>query len=183
MLNRNGTIQTSGPFDGRDESESWRATSWEDYLRRDPFEFVAALESAVGLPTPASAPASTPTTLTYRILATITALHVKSVRPVEVQQGYVDSSGAGGGPNDLLDAFPIRDALLQARPDDFFGEPGYRFWFVVRGDEPLLGFEQTAGRVWVFETGDGFDLMALYGNTSRRLLATTLDLLRDIPDP
>jgi hypothetical protein len=182
MLNRNGIIQVSGRFDGKEMPEQWRPTEWEDYLRRDPFEFVTALEHAVGLPRPSSAPPSTPTSLTYRVIAALAAMHVKSVDPVVIEQGFIDSSGEGGGPNELLDRFPISDALLARRPDDLFGEPGYRFWFVVRGDDPLLGFEQTEGRAWVFDTGAELSLMSLYQAAGRRILPTTIDLVRDLPE-
>ena len=39
-------------------------------------------------------------TLTLRVLATIAATGVKSVHPIEIVPGYIDTSGYGGGPNE-----------------------------------------------------------------------------------
>lgn len=61
------------------------------------------------------------------MLAAITATAFKSVHPIEIQEGYVDSSGYDGGPNENLDAFPIDPQRLRPQPDDFFDQPGYRF--------------------------------------------------------
>lgn len=91
-LNRVGTIQVLERFDGR-TADGWQPTEWSEYLFAEPRGFLYRLEREAGLPTPSQAPSSTPRTLTYRVLAAITATAFKSVHPIEIQQGYIDSSG------------------------------------------------------------------------------------------
>ncbi|WP_375502610.1 hypothetical protein [uncultured Jatrophihabitans sp.] len=57
-LNRNGTIQVTARFDGRAPTRP--PTTWDDYLRADPRQFLHGLESDAGLPAPSTLPASTP---------------------------------------------------------------------------------------------------------------------------
>ena len=49
--------------------------------------------------------------------------------------------------------------------EDVLGEPAYRFWFLLRGEEPLLCME-TTGRGWR-RAGQHFDLWAEYRRTQR----------------
>lgn len=60
-LNRNGTLQVNGRFDGGDEL-TWRPTEWDEYLAADPSEFLERLEDAAGLRRPSHVPAAMPTT-------------------------------------------------------------------------------------------------------------------------
>ena len=57
-LNRHGSIQVHGRFDGR-EVIDWAPTGWDQYLAGDPKEFVLRLESAAGLPSPGRASPAT----------------------------------------------------------------------------------------------------------------------------
>lgn len=178
QLNRNGTIQVherfdSGPVDG------WEPTEWDEYLRADPRDFLERLERAGGLPRPAHVPSSVPMTLTCRVLAALAATAVKSVRRVEIQSGYVDSSGYGGGPNAILDSFAaVPDDLRRSHNGDLFGEPGYRFWIVMRDDVPILAFDQDTAMSWTKHHKQGIDLMESYRRSRRNLLVVTLDVLR-----
>jgi hypothetical protein len=178
-LNRAGTIQVLERFDGAETSE-WRPTEWDEYLRADPREFLLRLEAAAGLTAPAQVPTATPTTLTCRLLAAFASTAVKSVHPIEIDLGYIDTSGGGGGggPNRALGAFSAVPAdLLRPMADDFFGEPGYRFWIVLRDGAPVLAFEHQAGLGFTLH-GDGpIHLMKLYEKSHRRLLLTALTLL------
>jgi hypothetical protein len=108
-----------------------------------PREFLRRLEVAAGLLTPQAVPAATPVTLTYRVLAAVASTAIKSVHPIEIQPGFIDTSGYGAGPNEALASFSaIPDQLRRPRDDDLHGEPGYRFWLVLRNDVPVLAFEQ-----------------------------------------
>jgi hypothetical protein len=178
-LNREGTIQVLERFDSRDAGD-WPPTEWEEYLRADPREFLYRLEVAAGLPVPANVPASQPWTLTCRILAAIAATAIKSVHPIEIQPGMIDTSGYGGGPNAALDDFAIPDELLRPRPDDFYGHPGYRFWIVLRDDVPILAFEQRRGLAWTTHHAASHDVTDLYEESRRHLLVTTMKLLRKV---
>ena len=179
-LNREGTIQVLKRFDGR-PADAWEPAEWDDYLRADPREFLHRLEVAAGLPVPQSVPAATNTTLTYRILAAIASTAVKSVHPIDIQSGMIDTSGYGGGPNEALDEFSaIPDELRRPRPDDLLGHPGYRFWVVVRDGVPVLALEQSEGLAWTQHHDVGFSTMGLYEESRRHLLVTALKLLRRV---
>lgn len=179
-LNRNGTIQVLERFDGR-PADAWRPTEWEEYLAADPREFLHRLETAAGLPVPQAVPAATPTTLTYRILAAIAATAFKSVHPIEIQPGVIDTSGYGGGPNGALDGFgAIPRDLLRPRSGDFYDEPRYRFWIVLRDEVPVLALEQSEGWAWAQHHDVGFSTMGMYEESRRHLLVTAMKLLRKV---
>jgi hypothetical protein len=180
-LNRLGTIQVLNRFDGQPAGE-WRPTEWSEYLFAEPRSFLDRLERAAGLPTPSQVPRATPTTLTYRVLATIAATGFKSIHPIEIQQGFIDSSGYGAGPNQNLDSFPIDQERLRGQRDDFFGEAGYRFWIVVRHGVPVLAIDQADALAWAQHDGTPLDLMSLFTQSGRRVLITALELLRRIDD-
>ena len=90
-LNRNGTIQIRERFDN--QPARWAPATWDDYLRADPRQFLNDLEHAAGLPAPARVPSATPMTLTYRVLAAIAATVIKSVEPIGIHSGHIDSAG------------------------------------------------------------------------------------------
>lgn len=179
-LNRNGTIQVLERFDGR--PADWPPTEWDDYFRADPREFLGRLEGAAGLPSPQQVPAATPRTLTLRVLAAIASTGMKSVHPIEIVPGLTDTSGYGGGPNrTAFESFAsIPTELLAAEPDDLFGEPGYRFWFVFRDDVPVLAFEQNQALAWTQHHEVAWPVMDLYAESRRHLLVTALKLLRRV---
>lgn len=177
-LNRNGTIQVHARFDDQ-RGDEWPPTEWIDYLAADPRQFLDRLERASGLPAPAHVPPSDRTTLTYRLLAALAATGLKSVHPIEIQSGYFDTSGYGGGPNDALDSFPaIPSELRRDQHDDLFGQAGYRFWIVLRDGVPILAFEQDAGLAWTQHHGESFDVMGLYELSRHNLLIVALELLQ-----
>jgi len=178
-LNRVGTIQILDRFDGR-PADQWRPTDWTDYLFADPREFLDRLERAAGLPTPTQVPSVIPRTLTFRVLAAIAATAFKSVHPIEIQQGYIDSSGYDAGPNRNLDGFPIDPEHLRARPDDFYGEAGYRFWIVLRDQVPVLAMDQASASAWTAHDLDAISVMDLFKESRRHVVSTALELLRRI---
>lgn len=180
-LNRNGTIQVHKRFDGRPPAEDFGATEWDAYLRADPHDFLLALEASAGLAKPTQVPATTPTTLVYRIFAAIASTAVKSVHPIDIQSGYINTDGYGGGPNPVLDTFPsIPNGLRHPKAGDFDDEPGYRFWIVHRDGKPVLVVEQTEALAWTRHHDVAFPLMGLYEESRRHLLVTALKLLRRV---
>jgi hypothetical protein len=179
-LNREGTIQVLERFDGRPPG-NWEVADWDEYLRADPRQFLNHLEIAAGLPIPSHVPASQPWTLICRVLAAIAATAVKTVHPIDIQPGMIDTSGYGGGPNEALDVFTaIPPELLRPREDDFYGHAGDRFWIVFRDDAPILAFEQRQGLAWTSHHSVAFDVVALYEESRRHLLVTALKLLRRV---
>lgn len=181
-LNRVGTIQILDRFDGRSPVD-WRPTEWSEYLLADPRSFLIELERDAGLTAPVRVPRATPTTLTYRLLAAIAAMAFKSVHPVEIQQGFIDSSGYDAGANENLERFPIDSERLYSRSDDFLGEARYRFWIVVRDGVPVLAIDQADGFAWTRHDPAPIDIMSLYDATGRRLLISALEVLRRVDDP
>lgn len=176
-LNRAGTIQIHGRADGRLDI-SWPPTAWGEYLNADPKNFVERIERAAGWPVPKKVPPSTPVTLTYRVLAALAGFGAKTVHPIWVQQGYIDTSGYGGGPNSALGEFTIPDELITARPDDFLEEPGYRFWIPVRDDTPLAAIEQTTATAWFLDDSEPIDLMAAYRSMGKEPALVAATVLR-----
>ncbi len=176
-LNRNGTIRVLHRFDGRPVDESADST-WEEYLAADPVRFLLGLEAAAGLPVPTPLPALTPVAFTCRVLATIAATAIKTIHPVDIQPGLLDTSSHGGGPNPHLGAFSgIPPELLQPRKDDLLGEPGYRFWILLRTGKPVLAFEQRQGLAWTRREPTTIPLRTLYEQFRGDVVVTSLALL------
>ena len=147
----------------------WRPATWADYLADDRLEFVRRLEQAVGWDSPARRRPVTETTLTYRVIAVLVEVMVAAGRRVEVQQGFVDASGEGGGPNPMLDAFDLPDDLLAAGDDDLFGQAGYRFWVVAVDGEPVAAFEQTTAAMFSRQGNRPSNLMSRYRSSGNSL--------------
>lgn len=177
-LNRHGTIQIRERFDEQPATSD--PFTWDRYLRADPHQFLHHLEQTAGLRAPAQVPAVTPMTLTYRVLAMIAATATKSVRPIDIESGYFDSSD-GGFPNRDLDLFPATPELLRhPRDEDLFGQPGYRFSIVRHAGGPILAIEQHEGLAWTRSRLGPVDLHAAYRSAGRSVLAVAAELLRDI---
>jgi len=147
-------LQGSAHF-GRVEQEPWRSF-WSDYVgAEDPKDIVDELErrsglmSAGGHVSESSLPASTPDVLTIRAIASLLAPTAFERERWSCVSGYLDTSGYGGGlRRELFEAFPLSKArLCEHLDDDMLGEAAYRFWFILRGGEPRLAFEET-GLVW-----------------------------------
>ena len=78
----------------------------------------------------------------------------------------------------MFAAFPqIDPALLRPRPEDFYGEPGYRFWFLLRDEEPVLAFEQDQALAWSRDGQHPTRLSALYRRHRRDVTLTATALL------
>lgn len=177
QLNRRGTIQVHRPF-GEIASSAWEPVQWDEYLRDDPREFLGRLEAAAGLSAPPRVPASTPLTLTYRALAAIASTAVKGVHPIDIQPGYIDTSGYGGGPNSMLDEFTAVPPELRSRlTGDLYDEPGYRFWIVTRNAVPLIALEQARGIAWWPHRSESLNLITEYNESKRSVNMLAMKLL------
>lgn len=180
QLNRSGTIQVHQKFD-TDRPSDWRVTEWSEYLASDPLEFLERLENSSGLNPPRDVPASIPRTLTYRVLAALTATAIMTVRPLEVKSGFIDTSDGGGGPNGALKLFDaIPEKLLRLRPTDLYGEPGYRFWILTRAGVPILVIEEETATGWVQHRKTAIDLKKVFTRHHRNPQLVAFELLRRV---
>jgi hypothetical protein len=131
-----------------------------------------------GLPAVKKLPPSNPEVLSFRLLSALLSTKAFSSTVWEGRMGYADTSGDFQGDpirHDLFEPFPrLQNRLETQRNDDFLGIPAYRFWFLLRNDEPVLGIEAPTGRI---EKTDGqrHDLMELYRKAGRRLWPTVLE--------
>jgi hypothetical protein len=176
-MNRTGTIQIHGRADGYRDID-WQPTQWVEYLLADPQEFIMRLERSAGWPSPPTTPIRTPVTLTYRVLAALTAVAFKTVHPVSVSMGYIDSSGHGGGRNWRMSEFNFPSALTENQKGDPYQEPGYRFWITTRDDRSLIAIEQTSATAWFLDGGPPIDLMAAYKVFKKEPALVAAELLR-----
>lgn len=60
------------------------------------------------------------------------------------------------------------------------GRAAYRFWFVQRAGELILAVEEGQGMAWTRHHDNTWDLLDLYVESRRHLLATALKLLRRV---
>jgi len=105
---------------------------------------------------------------------------VKSVRPFDIQSGFIDSDVQSGSyPSEAFTAFPIEADTQRTRPEDLFEQPGYRFWFVFRDGVPVLAMEQSAGRVWTTHGAMSENLTALYQASGRNMAMVAARLLAE----
>jgi hypothetical protein len=132
---------------------------------------ILELERRAGLDAPASLLASSPSVVTYRVIAAVLASSVFGRAAVECRNGVLDSSGMGGSSrrDELFAAFPsARSSLGGARGEDWLEEPAYRFWFIQREGEPLLALEPAAGLAWN-RAGLRFDMESLWDACGHRI--------------
>lgn len=181
-LNRDGRVHVITRFDTLappDEAGPVHYT-WQTVLRANSFgqHFTAELERAAGLTAPHSTPAATETTLTWRTIACLLSVAATTELGLTVEPGFYDDNF--GSPSPHYDAFPaIPSSATDARPEDPLGISGYRFWFVLQDQRPVVALEQTSASAWVAgESTGGVDLMAGYRKAGRAagLLSVTGDL-------
>ncbi|GAB3622635.1 hypothetical protein GCM10027418_07170 [Mariniluteicoccus endophyticus] len=170
--NLEGSIHAFVPM-SRDGHRRWDPL---EYLHSEPKRFVHEVESALGLSAPSSMPLTTPRTLTYRVLAELMARNFLKVGEVKLLNGFLDVPDEDAGPReDLFADFASLPPRIRAdRPDDFFGQGGYRFWFLMVNERPELMFEISGASVWrrgAFESFEPFDLMSAYAAAGRDLNA------------
>lgn len=167
--NRVGSIHAN-PGD----EAGWQTWSWTDYLTaRDLREFLSEVEVALRLDPPPTVPPATPSTLSWRAISTALASEVLGVADLKALSGMLDTSDWEGGPRDeLFEAFAgAHEALRRPADGDFLDQPAYRFWFLLRGNDPRVAVESDSGRCW-WRDGTEHDLYEDYVANGRRLSAT-----------
>jgi len=178
-LNRGGGAHVLHRFDDPGASD-W---SWEGFWRHafsNPIRDTAEqLSRNAGLPHVEALPPSSDEVLVYRAMSTVlTATVFDSVR-WSARMGYADTSGMGGGPRrELFEPFPYMAGRMRVKmSDDLFDQPGYRFWFLLRDDEPVAAFERN-GTVEMTD-GQVVSLRSAYTSSDRRIWPVVLKVAVD----
>lgn len=173
-LNRGGSATVFRKFDGTsdpDHMSQWRTIWAEAAVANDLRLVVEELERLCGLPSVHKLPGSTAEVLTFRLVSAFLAANAFSSADWECRMGYTDTSGplGGGVRREFIEPFPMLQERLTVRTrDEFLDEPSYRFWFLLRDDEPQLGLEASTGSVEALD-GRSYDLMDLYRSSGRRI--------------
>ena len=174
-LNRVGTIQIGGP---RIPEGAWRPTGWQEFLESDVREFVGRIERVLGdyLQPPAVTPPTTPTTLTYRVLAEVSSMWFKSRDRFVIESGEGGWFGVEDGVAPWVRTFDFPEEMLTERAP-FGGDPGMRFWGLSREGTFRAVIEESTSEVRVGTAGNGFSLFDHYRATGRDIQRTSVELL------
>jgi T3SS (YopN, CesT) and YbjN peptide-binding chaperone 2 len=151
------------------EHWTWRGSWAELTVADDPLPLLNRLCQKAGLPDMAHVPRSTPAVVAYRVMAAFLGHTIFGRVRWEWRNGYFDTSGGfgGGRRHELFERFPAaRDRLEISKSDDVLGESAYRFWFLLRMEEPHLAIEPVSGISWD-SLGRTTDLFARYRQTRR----------------
>lgn len=156
QLNRAGSAHGDGP----DGHEQWR-TVWAEHLAsEDPHMSVRKIEEMARLTSPSPAPPTSAPALVYRVVARVLSMHIDDRAGRDCRKGMIDTSGYGSGPHPALDAFPAaRDRVAHHKASDPWSRPEYRFWILLRGEQPVALFENTG---FAYVDGPSLDLRKLY---------------------
>lgn len=157
---------------------------WTQLVRYDADQSVIMqkAERLLGLASPSALPKSTRKVLTFRVMARFLRLAAFSLDVREWRNGFLDTSGFGGGPRSTwFDQFPqLRERLLVKEEHDVMNLPEYRFWFLsdaLWGDtETPLVCVETTGYIH-YRDGTSKDLMAIYKANARDLNTTMLNTM------
>ncbi|QKE84376.1 hypothetical protein [Arthrobacter sp. NEB 688] len=151
-LNRVGRINVMRRFDALGDAREPRSIhyTWQQALapRCQEASFALELERAAGLPALPRTPAATGPTLTWRVIACLLSAAATTDVGVTVEPGFYDDDWSGPSPH--FARFPAVDSsATDVRAEDPLGQSGYRFWFVLHQQRPVIAFEQTAAVAWI----------------------------------
>jgi len=128
------------------------------------------------LPEIKKVPVTSRLTLVYRFIATFLTHTTCGIHRWTCCNGYVDTSGYGGGISKVFAKFPEAEERLRIKTDlDLFDHPAYRFWFVYRGDVPLICID-SAGFLWLEGDLRMYDMMKEYNKNKRNIWATVTSI-------
>ncbi|MCC6630402.1 MAG: hypothetical protein IT340_23740 [Chloroflexi bacterium] len=174
-LNRVGSAHVFGDSPAR-YPDFWEECCATDDLR----PLVDRLATAAGLGAGQSVPPSTPRSVSYRCIAALLAQAAFGRVQWTCRSGAVDSAGFVVEP--VQRAWFARFDGAAARlvihdHADLVRQPAYRFWFLLRDNEPVLCLE-TTGRAWD-RHGHEHRLDALY-RQGRRLWPVIVAVAGDL---
>lgn len=136
---------------------------------------VRRIESEAGLAAPKATLPSTPAVLTLRAISRVLTSMLNEREPWDARNVYFDSSGGMGSEVMDLSDFPsAARSMAEHRPNDPYGQPGYRFWRLVQGESAVAVLD-TDG---VVHLKDGHlslnDAYVKSGRSLTRAIAATL---------
>lgn len=143
-LNRSGDFT---PFHRFEEQVSGDQI-WLPCVTEDGFANVLnKLSSALGLAVPKQLPETSPEVLVYRVIAGLLACSFLDKTPLGCRNGQLDSSGGENNRDrDVwFESFPSACAERErlTRSESPFGNPNYRFWFLLRQNRPVFCLSTT----------------------------------------
>lgn len=180
-LNRPGHITPASWFEPSDGGEPERF-NWLDVLASDDrrTHIIEQLERCEGLASPKSTPPTNSRSIGPRVLARFAASAAPTTRRWDIRNGFLDTSGYGGGVNEFVDKFP--GITLDRLPSDPGGESSYRYWFVLdHEDTPFTAVDVDRGLAWRRDGGGAqIDLMKIYKTSGRRIDAVMKEVMPDV---
>ena len=172
LLNRNGTIQIHGRFQGSGDAD-YGHKDWQEYILSDHKEFVRHIEEHARLPKVKVSPKMIERILCYQTFSHLMTHYCKENVRVTIRNGYYDSSGmTGSSKNDDVLKFKFSSKLLQKRDDDLFNQPYYRFWIfhLINDDtswQPIFCIEEASSQIKFLDGTPAASLMEEYNLLNR----------------
>lgn len=164
-LNRIGSVWVHR----RDDSDwVWRGC-WTELLLVDDSRLpLDRLCWQAGLAAVLRLPNATRSVVSYRVISAFLTHQMLGRQRWECRNGFLDGSGMSGGQRDeWFDRIPAAgERMLVSEPSDPFGQPAYRFWFLLKDGEPRLAIEPSRG--FAYDTrGHTTNLFARYEKARR----------------
>lgn len=151
------------------KSSTCQVDIWDSFLTVDRSikEHLSHLLSLLNLTLPKPRPPSTPEILVYRLISGVLNYALYSGNRWECRNGFFDSSGEEC--KVVAEYFAdFSEATERSRiklPHDVLGNAAYRFWFLLKNNEPIVCLE-TSGTIWN-KGGESFQLHDIYKNDPR----------------
>lgn len=173
-INRCGSMHISGPGGNSPAGRvDIRAALMKTGDYRKLLDDVCALARVVP---PKSMPSTTPKLLVYRFVAAFLSHAVFGVCRWECRQGYLDTSGSGGGTRtECFKAVPWAATLLTTQRDHPDVDNSDEFWFLTRDGKAEVALH-VSGWAAAGRKGAGKDLMALYRKHGRRVWPVVMEV-------
>jgi hypothetical protein len=162
-LNRVGSVWVHR----RDQTHwVWRGCWWEQAAADDLGPLLDRLCAHTALPSSEYLPESTRAVVAYRVIAAFLTHQILSPGRWTCRNGHLDSSDEGGRRDELFERFPeARERLRHADISDLFGQPAYRFWFLLKDDDPGLAVEPSSGLAWDTKGAGSILIAGIRGRT------------------
>jgi hypothetical protein len=165
-MNRAGSITVF--FSNGDDTIGEHRTTWGEILRfDDPKVPLDRLCEQAHLPPVRQLPAGSPESVTYRVIAAVLQQAMFGRTSWDCRSGYRDGGWGSTVATHWFNRFAgLSERLAVSEKDDLLAKPETRFWFLLKGDVPVLAFEAKHGKAWDTE-GKETNLAAGYQHYGR----------------